>query len=206
MPARAGPSSAIEVYPLTPDRWNDLVKLFTSRGSGQVRWCWCMYYRRSGRAEVPGNTSVAEHNRDALKALVDAGTIPGLLGYRDGKPVAWVSLGPRSEYAKLAKSPVMRAVDDKPVWSVICFFTSAEARGQHVAEEMLGHAAEFARANGATLLEAYPVDKQERSRAENIGFGSKAMYDRAGFVEVARRKPTRVVMRKVLRSARVRAR
>lgn len=206
MPAPARTSGALEVHPLTPDRWNDLVALFTSRGSGQVRWCWCMYYRRSGRADVRGNMTVAEHNRNALKALVDAGTVPGLLGYRDGKPVAWVSLGPRGEYAKLAKSPVMRAVDDKPVWSVICFFTAAEVRGQHVAEEMLAHAAGFARSNGATLLEAYPVDKHERSRAENIWFGGKAMYDRAGFVEVARRKPTRLVMRKTLRPAGARTR
>ncbi len=206
MRAPARSSSALEVHPLTPDRWNDLVTLFTSRGSGQVRWCWCMCYRRSGRADVAGGTTVAEHNRAALKALVDAGTVPGLLGYRDGTPVAWVSLGPRSDYAKLARSPVMRAVDDKPVWSVICFFTCAQARGQHVAEAMLAHAGEFARANGATLLEAYPVDKQERSRAENMWFGGKPMYDRAGFVEVARRKPTRLVMRKALRLARPRTR
>jgi GNAT superfamily N-acetyltransferase len=100
----------------------------------------------------------------------------------------------------------MKPVDDKPVWSVVCFYTALEARNAGVSAAMLRHAARFAQENGATLLEAYPVDKQERSRAENIGFGSKAMYGRAGFVEVARRKPTRVVMRKVLRSARVRAR
>lgn len=88
MPASSRTSGALEVHPLTPDRWNDLVALFTSRGSGQVRWCWCMYYRRSGRPDVHGDMTVAEHNRDSLKALVDAGTVPGLLGYRDGKPVA----------------------------------------------------------------------------------------------------------------------
>jgi len=32
-------------------------------------------------------------------------------------------------------------------------------------------------------------------------FGAKSMFDRAGFVEVARRKPTRPVMRKRLRAA-----
>jgi ribosomal protein S18 acetylase RimI-like enzyme len=188
----------LDVHPLTPGRWNDLVTLFNGRGGSQVRSCWCMYYRRSGRTALPPGTSYAEHNKRSLKALVDRGTVTGLLGYRDGKPIAWVSLGPREDYAKLVKSPVMRAVDDKPVWSVICFYTALEARGQHVAEAMLAHAAVFAAANGATLLEAYPVDKQERARAENLWFGAKAMYDRAGFVEVARRKPARPVMRKTL--------
>jgi hypothetical protein len=31
-------------------------------------------------------------------------------------------------------------------------------------------------------------------------FGAKSLYDRAGFREVARRKPTRPVVRKVLRA------
>src|SRR5690242_17381320 len=126
MPARA--RAKLDVHPLTPARWDDLVALFTGRGSGQVRWCWCMYYRRSGRADVSAGTSVAKFNRAALESLVESGVVPGLIGYRDGRPIAWVSLGPRADYAKLAKSPVMRAVDDKPVWSVVCFYTAPEAR------------------------------------------------------------------------------
>lgn len=188
----------LDVHPLTPDRFDDLVTLFNGRGGAQVRWCWCMYYRRSGAGERPGGTSIAIHNRESLKALVDAGTVPGLIGYRDGKPVAWVSLGPRDDYAKLARSPVMKPVDDQPVWSVVCFFTTLEARGEGVSEAMLTHAVAHARKNGARLIEAYPVDKGERGRDDAMWFGAKAMYDRAGFKEVARRKPTRPVVRKRL--------
>jgi ribosomal protein S18 acetylase RimI-like enzyme len=191
--------SALEVHPLTPARWNDLVTLFSGRGGAQVRGCWCMFYRRSGRADIPEGMPVAEYNKRALQALVDGGTVPGLLGYRDGKPIAWVSLGPREDYAKLAKSPVMRPVDAQPVWSVICFYTAPEARGAHIAEAMLGHAAAFARASGARLLEAYPVDKPARGRDDAMWFGAKTMYDRAGFTEIARRKPQRPIMRRKLR-------
>ena len=59
-------------------------------------------------------------------------------------------------------------------------------------------AAEYARAHGATLLEAYPIDKSERGRDDGMWFGAKSMYDKAGFVEVARRKPARPVVRKRL--------
>lgn len=196
MPRKTVP--ALDVHPLTPERWDDLVALFTGRGSGQVRWCWCMHYRRSGRADIPAGMKVPEYNRSELKRLVDDGVVPGLLGYRDGKPIAWLSLGPREQYAKLAKSPVMKAVDDKPVWSVVCFYTAPEARGEGWSETMLARAADYARAHGATLLEAYPVDKPDRGRDEGMWFGAKAMYDKAGFVEVARRKPTRPVVRKRL--------
>jgi GNAT superfamily N-acetyltransferase len=158
-----------------------------------------MYYRRSGRTQVPAGISHGNHNRNALKALVDAGTVPGLLGYREGKPVAWISFGPREDFAKLAKSPVMRPVDDERVWSVVCFYTAAGVRGQGLADAMLAHAADYAQRRGARLLEAYPVDKPARDRDDSMWFGAKRMYDRAGFVEVARRKPTRPVMRKALR-------
>jgi len=193
------PAAKLDVRPLTPERWSDVVALFNSRGGSQVRSCWCMYYRRSGRTQVPPGTSYADHNRNALKSLVDGGIVPGLIGYRDGVPVAWVSFGPRGQFAKLAKSPVMKPVDDKPVWSVVCFYTAADARGEGLAETMLAHAADYARHHGARLLEAYPVDKPARDRDDSMWFGAKRMYDRAGFVEVARRKPARPVMRKALR-------
>jgi GNAT superfamily N-acetyltransferase len=82
----------------------------------------------------------------------------------------------------------------------VCFFTAADVRGQGVSEAMLAHAMAFARAHGATLLEAYPVDKSGRDRDDSMWFGAKSMYDRAGFREVARRKPTRPVVRKALRA------
>jgi GNAT superfamily N-acetyltransferase len=94
----------------------------------------------------------------------------------------------------------MKPVDDKPVWSVVCFYTAKTCRGQGVSAGMLDGAIRFARSCGARCLEAYPVDRAQRSADESMWFGCKAMYDRAGFAEVARRKPTRPVMRKALRA------
>jgi ribosomal protein S18 acetylase RimI-like enzyme len=128
-------------------------------------------------------------------ALVEAGQTPGLIGYRGKTPVGWVSLGPREDYAKLARSPVMKPVDAQPVWSVICFVVPQEYRGQGVARELLDGAMAYAKKRGATLLEAYPVDKAGRRRDDSMWFGSKSMYDDAGFAEVARRKPHRPIVR-----------
>ena len=194
--------ASLEIHPLDKQRWKDLETLFNGRGGSQVRGCWCMYYRRSGRAEKPADMTYAQFNKCALKALVDKGVTPGLIGYRDGKPIAWVSLGPREDYAKLARSSLMKPVDDKAVWSVVCFYTAKEARGEHLAEVMLKGAVDYARSRGVRLVEAYPVDKQQRDRDDSMWFGAKSMYDRAGFVEVARRKPTRAVVRKTLQPQR----
>ena len=102
---------------------------------------------------------------------------------------------PREEFAKLARSPVMKPVDDEPVWSIICFVVPSLHRGQGVARALLDGAIAYARKRGATLVEAYPVDRSERSKDDAMWFGAKAMYDHAGFKEVARRKPTRPVVR-----------
>ena len=155
-----------------------------------------MYYRRSGK--VPPGTD----NRRELCSLVEAGTRPGLVGYLDGRPVGWISLGPRVEYAKLARSPIMKPVDDEPVWSIVCTFVDKTHRGRGIQRKLLRAAIDFARENGVRLLEAYPVDKPIRSHDDFMFFGSRSLYERAGFREVARRSPTRVVMRRGLRSPR----
>lgn len=186
----------ITVLPATPQRWPDVEAVFGARGCSVARGCWCMHYRRSGSA--PFLSSVANRSktyRAALKALVDAGRPPGLIAYRGDVPVGWVSLAPREEFARLARSPVMKPVDDKPVWSIICFVVPAEHRGQGVARALLQGAIAYAREHGATVIEAYPVDKAGSSKDDAMWFGAKSMYDHAGFTEVARRKPTRPVVR-----------
>jgi ribosomal protein S18 acetylase RimI-like enzyme len=185
----------LEVHPLTNDRWSDLVELFNRRGASIARGCWCMYYRESGS----GGTSSADANKKALKSLVDGGRVPGLIGYLDGSPVGWISLGPREDYAKLRRSPVMKPVDDKQVWSIVCFFIDSRTRGRGISNALLSAAIDYARSQGVTLLEAYPIDKEERSHSDSMWFGAKSLYDRAGFKEVARRKEARPVMRKSLR-------
>lgn len=186
----------LTVHPLTPERWPDLETVFTASGCSVARSCWCMFYREAGKAPAPPKgTTRGALNKARFKAVVDAGPPPGLIGYRGKIPVGWVSLGPREDYGKLAHSPVMKPVDDQPVWSVICFVVPSEHRGQGVAQSLLEAAVKYARKQGARLVEAYPVDKPGRSHDEFMWFGAKGMYDKVGFEEVARRKPQRPVMR-----------
>jgi ribosomal protein S18 acetylase RimI-like enzyme len=187
----------LKVLPLTPARWPDLEALFAAKGCSMARHCWCMAYRRSGAAErpVPDGATQARRNRADLKALVDRGPPPGLIAYQGKVPVGWVTLGPRDDFARLAKSPVMKPVDELPVWSIVCFVVPPEHRGQGVARALLDASVAYAKKHGATLVEAYPVDKPVRSNDTFMWFGAKSMYDQAGFTEVARRKPQRPVVR-----------
>ncbi len=193
---------ALAVRPLTAARWPDLEAIFEAKGCAIARGCWCMYYRVSGKGALtrPGESRPARA-KAALKRLVKNDPPPGLIGYRGKTPVGWVSLGPREDYAKLEKSPVMKAVDEQPVWSIVCFVVPSEFRGQGVSRELLAGAIKYAKQRGVKLLEAYPIDKEAAPQAQSDWFGSKAMFDEAGFDEVARRKPARPVVRlKVVRT------
>lgn len=185
-----------ETRPLTPESWIDLECLFDLPGGSIVRGCWCMYYRRSGQVSV--SARAGEENKRQLRRLVDAGGVPGLVGYVDGAPVGWISLGPREDYAKLRRSPIMKPVDDAQVWSIVCTYVAKAHRGKGIQHRLLDAAVAHAREQGVRTLEAYPVDKPERSHDDFMFFGSRSLYEQAGFSEVVRRSPTRVVMRREL--------
>ncbi len=193
---------AFEARPLTSATWRDLELLSELPGGSIVRGCWCMYYRRTGSVSV--SALAGEENKRQLRELVDSGRVPGLVGYVDGAAAGWISLGHREEYAKLRRSRIMKPVDDTPVWSIVCTYVAKDHRGQGVQHRLLDAAIRYAREQGVRTLEAYPVDKAERSHDDFMFFGARSLYERAGFKEVVRRSPTRVVMRRQLRPARIR--
>lgn len=186
----------LRIEPLTPERWPDLEAIFNARGCSVARGCWCMFYRRSGdKPPRPPGVTHAEAARREFRQVVERGEPPGLIAYRGDEPVGWVAMAPREEFKKLQRSVVMKPVDDQPVWSITCFVVPSKWRGQGVASALLAGAVAYAKQRGIALVEAYPVDKPGRADDDAMWFGAKSMYDAAGFEEVARRKPTRPVVR-----------
>ena len=93
----------LTIAPLTPERWPDLEAIFHAKGCSVARGCWCMAYRQSGSREPPPGMTRVKANRAGLKALVDAGNPPGLIGYCGKVPLGWISIGPREEYDRLQR-------------------------------------------------------------------------------------------------------
>ena len=177
MPHDAG----LEILPLASDRFADLGELFAT---GDPRWCWCQYFRARGRSWA--NASAAS-NRDDLERLTSradetGGVAPGLVAYREGAAIGWVSLGPRDDYERLAFSTLLRPVDDRPVWSIVCFVVAGRQRGKGVATALLDAAIGYARERGATTLEAYPIHESRGRVSSDAAYtGTQGMFERAGF-------------------------
>jgi hypothetical protein len=66
---------------------------------------------------------------------------------------------------------------------------------------LIAAAVTTAAAAGALALEAYPVDTAVPGHSGNLFPGTASAFARQGFEVVARRKPDRPVMRRILRSA-----
>jgi len=183
----------LTVRPLTPGRWKDFEALFGERGA--CAGCWCMWWRRRGAAWREGQ---GDKNRKAMRALVaDDGPPPGLLAYVGREAVGWMAVAPRADYVRLAHSRVLAPVDAAPVWSITCFFVRAGARGQGVSKALVTAAAAFAKKHGARELEAYPIDTRGRRGVGVFLYtGTLTMFEAAGFAEVARRSPTRPIVRR----------
>jgi GNAT superfamily N-acetyltransferase len=189
-PGRARPEGDLEIVGATADRWADLVDLFERRGP-RGAWprtsaCYCMFWRlQPSDYEAAFRQRSLESrsggpNKAAMKRIVEHGGVPGLLAYRDGRPVGWVSVSPRSELVRLEHSPQLRPEDvgdDERIWSVACLYVERAAWRTGVGTALLAAAVERAVAHGARTVEGYPV----KAPSVDPYTGYDAMFDRAGF-------------------------
>jgi GNAT superfamily N-acetyltransferase len=181
---------ALEFHPVTPERWRDLERLFGERGA--YGGCWCMWWRLP-RAQF--EQQVGQKNKEALKAIVDSGEVPGLLAYAHGEPIAWCSVAPREAFPALERTRMLKRVDDEPVWSAVCFFVAKQFRRRGVMVPLLTAAVEYARARGAKIIEGYPVEPTKALSGYSGYTGVISAFRKAGFVEVLRRSKARPIMR-----------
>ncbi len=185
----------LEIHPLTAERWGDFARLFGAHGA--YGGCWCMWWRlkRSDFSRQQG-----EGNRRAMRAVVGAGDVPGILGYLDGEPVAWCSVAPREQFAALQRSPVLKPIDDRPVWSIVCFYVARSQRGRGLSRAMIRAAVAHVREKGGRIVEAYPTAPRPGTMAPVSSYmGITQDFLAAGFKEVARPSKTRLILRRRIR-------
>ena len=191
--ARAA-SKSTRIVPVTAGRWPDLEQLFGEKGA--CAGCWCMWMRLP-TAEFRRGKGAG--NRSALRALV-AKRPPGLIAYVGGEPAGWVAVAPRAEYVRLDNSRVLAPVEGERVWAAPCFYIHRAHRGSGLTAMLLEAAAAYAKKQGARAIEGYPnVNRAERQPAAFVWSGFESTFKRAGFSEIARRSPTRPILRKALR-------
>lgn len=177
----------LTVQPLTPDLLPALDDLFGTQGPASR--CWCMYWR------IGDNYRKRPHeaNKAEFCELVQSGPPLGLLAFSGDLCVGWCQLTPRDALPWLDRTWRLKRVDDKPVWSLSCFYIRKGWRKKGVTSALIAAALDVARKAGAPALEAYPLDADLTPSTSHTGYVST--FKRAGFKIVARHVPPRPIMR-----------
>jgi GNAT superfamily N-acetyltransferase len=135
-------------------------------------------------------------NRRALERIVKSGETPGVLAYHEDEPIGWCAVAPRERYARLERSRTLKPLDGELVWSIVCFFVAKPYRRRGVTTQLARAAVQQARAQGARIVEGYPVEPQKGESPDAFAWwGLPGAFLGAGFIEVARPAPTRPIMR-----------
>jgi GNAT superfamily N-acetyltransferase len=194
--------SGVETHPVTSDRWGDLVDLFERKGPrGGIPIpgnCWCVYWQG-------GHQGARAQRKSDMESCIEAGRVPGLLAYLNGRPVGWVAVAPRKELVRLERSRQYGpSPGDHDVFAITCFYVDRTVRGQGISSMLLDAAIEYARSSGATAVDAFPkVDVaahalDNRRAEENYSWmGRREQYHKRGFTTI-REPGKRAVMRLTL--------
>jgi len=181
----------LDFHPLTYDRWSDFEYLFGEKGA--CGGCWCMLWRLKHKEfeEQKG-----DGNKMMMRELIRSGEVPGIIAYYKGKAVGWCSVSPRERFSALDRSRILKPIDDKPVWSVVCFYIEKRYRKIGLSGELLSYVINYCRKQGAQIIEGYPVEPKKDYTADVFAWtGLVSAFTNAGFKEVARRSATRPIMR-----------
>jgi GNAT superfamily N-acetyltransferase len=184
--------TTLKFEPLSKNNWNKFVELFGVKGA--CGNCWCMYYRLNKTAFDEGK--VNDGNKNAMKQLVWKNQPTGLLCFCEEIPIAWCAFAPREDFLKLEKSRVHKRIDDKPVWSVPCFFVAKDFRRKGVSVELLKGLIKYTREKGIRIIEAYPAIPTEEKLPDAFAWiGLYRSFERAGFEIVDRTSKNRPMVR-----------
>ena len=144
--------------------------------------CWCLSYRIPSKLN---NELRGPARGEYVAELCKAEPAPGVLAYDGETPVGWAAIAPRSE-TTFAGNRKIPHVDDLPVWSLWCVRVRPGHRKQGISHHLITGAAEFAREQGAPVVEAYPLDNGDAKVDLTMAYaGLRKNFERAGFTKVA---------------------
>ena len=180
---------------LEPGLWPDLEALFGRNGA--CGGCWCQWWRIAGVEQWKDVKGEAAHVR--LRRQVQEGHAHGVLAYSGDRAVGWCSFEPRSSLPRLERSPSFKGTKADGVWFVGCFFVERAWRRRGVADLLLAEALKLMERAGAQVVEACPKDTHGTAQPDAFVYtGTRAMFERHGFLMAEGPKPGIAVMRKRL--------
>ena len=186
-----GQDIKLKFEPLTTSTWKQFETLMGEKGG--CGNCWCMYFRLPYK-EFQENKP--DGNKKMMRHLVNKGKPQGLIASTDQEPIGWIAMAPREDYMKLEKARVFKRFDDKPVWSITCFFIKKQFRHMGLSRQLIKGAVDFAKRKKIKTLEAYPaIPYDEKVPHAFLWVGVLSSFINNGFKIVKQQSKSRAMVR-----------
>lgn len=105
----------------------------------------------------------------------------------------------KDTFPKLERSRILKRIDDKPVWSLVCFFVAKAFRRKGISIKLLEAAVNYAKKEEASIVEGYPIEPKKGWTPDPFAYmGLISIFHKIGFVEAIRRSETHPIMRYVI--------
>jgi GNAT superfamily N-acetyltransferase len=171
----------LSVHPAHQDRFDDLQTILCPRQN--PRACWCLTYRLPN---AENSALMGSARAERMRALCAGVPAPGVIAYADDQAAGWCAVGPRTDFVRLVRSKTIPILDAIPVWSIVCLVVRPGFRRMGVAGALIRGALRYAADQGATAVEAYPIDNAGQRVSATLAFtGTTKLFAAAGFVECA---------------------
>ena len=191
IPAMKEEKIILEFAPLTSANWKQYEILMGEKGG--CGNCWCMYFRLPYK-EFQGNKP--DGNKKLMRQLVNKGKPQGLIASTNKEPIGWIAMAPREDYMKLENARVFKRIDDKPVWSITCFFLKKQFRHMGLSQQLIKGAVDFAKRKKIKTLEAYPaIPYDEKVPHAFLWVGVLSSFIKNGFKIVKQQSKSRAMVR-----------
>ncbi len=172
----------LTIRPAGTDVFDDVETMLGPKRRPDAVACWCLTYRLgSARSAALG----AAERRQTMRDLCGRTPAPGILAYLGSEVVGWASVAPREEVVELSDPDIFPRIEDVEPWSIFCLRTRAGRRRRGIGQLLLRGAIDFARDNGAEVIEGCPLDTTEKMAPIFTYPGLRSMFEQEGFTKVA---------------------
>ena len=193
---------AIVIRPLTPELSADYLDFFDHRAFTDDNPNGPCYCTSPNQDEKQIENMVSEFKSYGVKEtlrkyaveMLDRNQIHGYLAYDGDQSIGWCNAADIESYAGFVPAFARDITCGKTI-SIVCFEIAPEYRGMGIASAFIDRVCTDAKSKGYVAVEGYAVLSDQRN---DFDFqGPLHLYQKAGFIEVARENG-QAVMRKLL--------
>lgn len=176
----------LRIEKLSEENFADYEALTSHESEGG---CYCSFWHQKWSSMADWETckkETPERNRQIVLEKVRAGFHVGVLAYQGDELLAWLSVGPLTDFYWTWKRIGQVGDEAKSVAGIVCFTVAPKFRGQGMQSKILEALKEYGRSQGWAAIEAYPFDASaiEKYTDQVIWPGLPKGFTDAGFSRI----------------------